>query len=153
MEFTYTNIDSAFKLYSSVKTEFSSSNFAIDSNIRSNLLKTYIKLKNNIEIDINDLSQLHKGNDNDSLGFEEIVKDSMEVLEDDPLEENQISTDSNLSTSESKKSMKAEQKKSVEKKQKKKKRSELDIQKSLIKNKFAFAEFFLLTMQNLYLYK
>jgi len=127
MEFNFTNIDSAKVLYSKVKREYNKSLVAEEAESRSALLQTYLKFKENIKTDI---SELLKIEEEDSL-----IRYS---ITDSAIVDSQV-----VDTIET-----ANEKEKGVPQNKKQLRSREQLIKSLDKNKFALAEFFMLNMQN-----
>ena len=130
-EHTYADYDSARKLYLRVKQEDRNSDLNIQAGEKAYTLEQYLKLKENIRLDLQDLNP-------DSLGEEErmdetTLEDQMPVVAGQDTNQNQVAP--------------ASQAARITKPTRKKREPE-EIRQSLIKNNFALAEFFLLTMQN-----
>jgi len=123
MEFAYADLDSAKGLYLRVGKEYRDSEYKEYADIRVKILNSYQKIVKNIEIDLADLQFLASKEDEDEEEQEIDPEDSTEVQSEDDARNGQ---------------------KKGEKQQAK--RSEAEIRKSLEKNNFAKAEFFLLTL-------
>jgi tetratricopeptide (TPR) repeat protein len=119
MEFAYADLDSAKGLYSRVGREYRDSEYKADADARVKVLSSYQKIVQNIEKDINDLHELTV-----ITAEEELVSEDSEGIEEEEITKNDQRGVKNP----------------------KGKRSESDIRKSLEKNSFAKAEFFLLTL-------
>ena len=119
MEFAYADLDSAKGLYQRVGKEYRDSEYNEDADARVRILTSYQKIVSSIEQDLADLHNLTTGPDE-----EELIPEDSSAVEPDK------------DTKNGKKEGKKE----------KAKRSESEIKKSLGKNIFAKAEFFLLTL-------
>ena len=127
---TYADFDSARKLYLRVKQEDRNSEFNITAGSRAIVLDQYLKLRDNIR---QDLSDLHP----DSLAGSEATEEIQDNADTQNITEDITDSNQVKSTNQTKTPARTV-----------KKRSEEEIQQSLIKNNFALAEFFLLNMQN-----
>ncbi len=131
LEHTYAEYDSARKLYLRVKQEDRNSDLNIKAGPRAYVLEQYLKLRDNINADLQELNA-------DSLELEEEEAASDTTMESLPFSEVPADT-SQIAPG-------AQQPKPAGRPAKK--RTPAEIEQSLMKNRFALAEFFLLTMQN-----
>jgi len=149
-EFVYTDFDSAKTYYDKVKKLKNHEEVNEEAKLRSNLLKEYIQIRNQLRKDQSDLYSLARGDSIlfDSLEVEpdsselEVEKVKKETLDLDPFLENlgkPVKQDSvnNLKTEAKKKSNKVAVSRKPE-----------QVGLSYKKNSFARAEFFLLKYQN-----
>jgi len=120
MQFAYADLDSAKGLYIRVGQEYRDSEYKEEADVRVKLISSYQKIAKNIEQDLIDLNALSMIPEE---GEEEVPEDTTEVEIDRNASSNQKSGS-----------------------KPKGKRSESEIRKSLEKNNFAKAEFFLLTL-------
>jgi TolA-binding protein len=150
-EFEYGWLDSAKVKYENVKKIYSKSESVKDANERASILSTYLTIRNNLRKDKEDIFKLEHG---DSL-----LIDSLEVKSDSTLandeesesmnsfEANMLMNSDNDSLAQTSLQRMGQQKKpKVEKKAVT--RTPEEVKKSLLKNSFNLAEFFLLTYQH-----
>ncbi len=130
LEHTYAEYDSARKLYLRVKQEDRNSELNIKAGPRAVVLEQYLKLKENIRLDLQELNP-------DSLAESQATANGDEgEAAPNVIEEISDSTQISTATQPNAPSRPV------------KKREPEVIKQSLIKNNFALAEFFLLSMQN-----
>jgi len=125
MEFAYSSLDSAKVLYQRVGKEYRNSELTEDANERGRVLDQYQKIQENIARDIEDIRKINEA---------VLKEDSLAALSDSSQIEEPADDKSNI------KSKTSPKKPAVRKLE--------DIEKSLEKNHFAKAEFFLLTLAN-----
>jgi TolA-binding protein len=121
MEFAYADLDSAKGLYLRVGKEYRESEYKEDADERVKLISSYQKIAKSIEQDLLDLAALNAIPEEDEEDEEEEVT----------IDSAQVAIDGNAKSKENKP---------------KATRSEVEIRKSLEKNNFAMAEFFLLSL-------
>ena len=165
-EFEFGNFDSAKVYYDRVNKEFNRSEAKDNATTRSNLLKEYLTIRDQIIKDKKDLFKLEHGDSLllDSIAVEISSDDSIQVEENDkfsdfdnafnfPSDNDQDTSSmdtSNFAVQDSsgkKIQQTASEKKTVQKK-KAVSRDPSEVEGSLIKNSFAIAEYFLLKYQN-----
>jgi TolA-binding protein len=140
LEHTYADYDSARKLYLRVKQEDRNSELNIVAGPRAYTLEQYLKLKDNIRFDIRSLNPDSALSDIDTLTQPEEGRYKATPITENPTDSiktqpsDSLKTQTTLATQKSARSVK--------------KREPEEIRESLVKNNFALAEFFLLTMQN-----
>jgi TolA-binding protein len=150
LEFYYADIDSAKRLYQKVGKEYRDTEFLEEANERAGILDRYQKIRINIERDLADLEKINTDSlDVDSLSLEyaeidtaefdtaEIDTAEFDTSEIDTAEVDTVGTETKIKGKETAKPAK-----------KPAKRLAVDIEKSLEKNMFSMAEFFLLTLVN-----
>lgn len=153
-EFEYNNFDSAKTYYDKVKKMKTHEEVNEEAKLRSNLLKEYIKIRNQLRKDQNDLYSLAKG---DSILFDslevdidsseiEIEKEKKKIPNLDPFRTNLEKPRNRESEQDSIKNIDTEAQKKTKKIAVSRKPEQVEL--SYKKNSFARAEFFLLKYQN-----
>ena len=132
LEHTYAEYDSARKLYLRVKQEDRNSDLNIVAGPRAYTLDQYLKLKDNIRFDIKSLNPDSTAEETDTLSQPEAGGYTAVPVIENPSDS--LTHQPAVAAQKTARPLK--------------KRDPEEIHESLVKNNFALAEFFLLTMQN-----
>jgi len=142
MQYHFGDMDSAKTLYQLVKNEYRQSELIEDAEKNVHTLQTYLKLKESITQDIEDLRTLERG---DEIELDEVQEDETEVIEDTLITAPETEVDTLTRGRERRQITRSKPKPP---KPERKIRSMEEIKESLEKNRYALAEFFLLNIQN-----
>jgi TolA-binding protein len=150
MEFYFADIDSAKRLYQKVGKEYRDTEYLEAANERAKILDRYQKIRINIESDLADLEKINTDSiavDSLSLEYSEMDTTEIDITEIDSTEIETAAVDS-AEVDRGETETKINGKNPAKPGKKPVKRLAADIEKSLEKNMFSMAEFFLLTLVN-----
>ena len=162
-EYEYGNFDSAKTYYDRVKKEYNRSEAKEDADKRSNLLKEYLSIRDQITKDKGDLYKLQRGDSLlvDSIAVETTPEDTLQIEESENINNdyyfpalsseqsvNDDTTDGKAKTDSIEQQRKSRTQKTPKQKKKAVSRDPKEVEGSLIKNSFGIAEYFLIKYQN-----